>query len=346
MSMPRRAAAPTRGNSIKRRCKYSKAFGPDHPYIPLVLDELAACYYKQHKYAEAEPLLKKSLAIPEKTRGPDHPDVEVTLRNLAALYKDEGRYSDAEPLYKRSFGDGSSSPVIEIPNASGGSVLNFSAPLKQRNNLSLFLAATAELFELGEHRLDVELLAWLLFLRLGLLLRCGRHRSRQQRRARLLHRCRLLLCRLLDFQIEIDLRAQPERHRIERRQIRRVPVRAFADCLDGRFGGADEPHDLAVFELGVIAHEPEDRVRPVLTPRHRRVARPLLRLGLGQAHLWLGNVQPAIGIGLRCLDLLARQLPGEDRIETLDALRRIAIGNRFDLERMQMTQFGDLIERQ
>ena len=41
---------------------FEKAFGPDHPYIPLVLDELAACYYKQHKYAEAEPLLKKSLA--------------------------------------------------------------------------------------------------------------------------------------------------------------------------------------------------------------------------------------------------------------------------------------------
>ena len=67
-----------------------------------MLDELAACYYKQHKYAEAEPLLKKSLAIPEKTRGPEHPDVEVTLRNLAALYKDESRYSDAEPLYKRA----------------------------------------------------------------------------------------------------------------------------------------------------------------------------------------------------------------------------------------------------
>jgi len=56
----------------------------------------------QHNYAEAEALLKKSLAIREKTRGPDHPDVEVTLRNLAALYKGQGRNAEAEPLYRRA----------------------------------------------------------------------------------------------------------------------------------------------------------------------------------------------------------------------------------------------------
>jgi tetratricopeptide (TPR) repeat protein len=67
-----------------------------------VLDELASCYGAQHDYAEAESLLKKSLAIRERTRGPDHPDVEVTLRRLAALYKGQGRSADAEPLYKRA----------------------------------------------------------------------------------------------------------------------------------------------------------------------------------------------------------------------------------------------------
>jgi ATP-dependent DNA ligase len=38
-------------------------------------------------------------------------------------------------------------------------------------------------------------------------------------------------------------------------------------------------------------------------------------------------------------DLLARQLAGEDRIEALDALCRVAVGDGFDLERMQMAQF-------
>jgi tetratricopeptide (TPR) repeat protein len=67
-----------------------------------VLDDLAACYSKQRNYVEAEGLLKKALAIREKTRGPDHPDVELTLRNLAALYREQGRTAEAQPLYRRA----------------------------------------------------------------------------------------------------------------------------------------------------------------------------------------------------------------------------------------------------
>jgi Tetratricopeptide repeat len=39
------------------------------------LDQQARQLRKQGRYAEAEPLFKRSLAMLEKARGPDHPDV-------------------------------------------------------------------------------------------------------------------------------------------------------------------------------------------------------------------------------------------------------------------------------
>ena len=52
-----------------------KALGPDHPNVATSLNNLAELYRNQGKYAEAEPLYKRSLAIREKALGPDHPDV-------------------------------------------------------------------------------------------------------------------------------------------------------------------------------------------------------------------------------------------------------------------------------
>ena len=40
----------------------------------------------QGRYADAEPLYKRALAIYEKALGPDHPYVATTLNNLAVLY--------------------------------------------------------------------------------------------------------------------------------------------------------------------------------------------------------------------------------------------------------------------
>ena len=72
----------------------------------------------QRKYAKAEPLYKRALAIREKALGKDHPDVVYSLNdlgelfrtqdvvyslnNLAFLYKIQGKYAEAEPLYKRA----------------------------------------------------------------------------------------------------------------------------------------------------------------------------------------------------------------------------------------------------
>ena len=66
------------------------------------LNNLAVLYRNQGKYAEAEPLYQRSLAIWEKALGKDHPDVATSLNNLAVLYHNQGKYAEAEPLYQRS----------------------------------------------------------------------------------------------------------------------------------------------------------------------------------------------------------------------------------------------------
>jgi tetratricopeptide (TPR) repeat protein len=70
--------------------------------VALSLNNLASLYYAQGRYADAETLYTRSLAIREKVYGPDHPDVALSLNNLAELYRVQGRYPEAEPLYKRS----------------------------------------------------------------------------------------------------------------------------------------------------------------------------------------------------------------------------------------------------
>jgi CHAT domain-containing protein/tetratricopeptide (TPR) repeat protein len=79
-----------------------KALGPDHASVARTLNNLGALYQAQGRYAQAEPLYKRSLAIKEKALGPDHPDVALSLNNLAELYRAQGSYAEAEPAYKRS----------------------------------------------------------------------------------------------------------------------------------------------------------------------------------------------------------------------------------------------------
>jgi eukaryotic-like serine/threonine-protein kinase len=66
------------------------------------LSGLAAVYWSQQRYADVEPLWRRTLAEQERTLGPDHPDVAATLNNLGALYFMLGRYADALPLYERT----------------------------------------------------------------------------------------------------------------------------------------------------------------------------------------------------------------------------------------------------
>ncbi len=80
----------------------AEAFGPNDPRLAGALNNLALIYLAQGRYAEAEPLHKRVLAIAEKALGPNDPRLAVALNNLAELYHAQGRYAEAEPLYKRS----------------------------------------------------------------------------------------------------------------------------------------------------------------------------------------------------------------------------------------------------
>ena len=82
--------------------KVAKKFGAQDPRLATSLNNLAALYDTQGKYAEAEPLFRRSLAIWEMALGPEHPDVAQSLNNLAELYRAQGKYAQAEPLYQRA----------------------------------------------------------------------------------------------------------------------------------------------------------------------------------------------------------------------------------------------------
>jgi len=65
------------------------------------LEERVAKLWEESRYAEAEPLARRHLAILEKRLGPDHPDVATSLNNLAALLANQGDFAGARPLAER-----------------------------------------------------------------------------------------------------------------------------------------------------------------------------------------------------------------------------------------------------
>ncbi len=75
---------------------------PQHPGTARSLNSLALLYKAKGDYAQAEPLLKRALAIAEKALGPEHPGTATSLNNLAELCREKGDYAQAEPLYRRA----------------------------------------------------------------------------------------------------------------------------------------------------------------------------------------------------------------------------------------------------
>jgi tetratricopeptide (TPR) repeat protein len=79
-----------------------KAYGPDHPNVATVLNNLVVLLQATNRLGEAEPLYRRALAIDEESYGPDHPTVATDLNNLATLLYAMNRQGEAEPLMKRA----------------------------------------------------------------------------------------------------------------------------------------------------------------------------------------------------------------------------------------------------
>jgi len=67
-----------------------------HGDDPLILNDLGLVLDAEAKYAEAEPLAKRALAIDEKALGPENPIVATMAGNLALLLRRLGRDSEAK----------------------------------------------------------------------------------------------------------------------------------------------------------------------------------------------------------------------------------------------------------
>ena len=86
-------------------------------------------------FSEAEPLLRRALAIDEQSFGPNHPNVATSLANLANVLHKANRLSEAEPLLRRALTIAEKS---DVPHSGVATVLN---------NLGSLLQSTGQLGE-------------------------------------------------------------------------------------------------------------------------------------------------------------------------------------------------------
>jgi hypothetical protein len=87
-------------------------------------------------YSDAEPLMRRALAIDEASYGSDHPNVATALNNLAALLQATNRLAEAEPLMRRALAIDEASYGSDHPNVA-----------TDLNNLASLLQATNRLAE-------------------------------------------------------------------------------------------------------------------------------------------------------------------------------------------------------
>ena len=79
----------------------TQELGQHHPEVAIILSDLGSLYCLQSRYAKAEPLLRRALAIKRRTE-PTHLDTGHTLYQLAKLYKQKEKYSKADSLFQQS----------------------------------------------------------------------------------------------------------------------------------------------------------------------------------------------------------------------------------------------------
>ena len=102
----------------------------------VLLNWLGGSLYRLARWSEAEPLMRRALAIAEKSYGPGHPEVATDLNNLAVLLQDTNRLVEAEPLKRRALVIDEKSYGPDHPKVA-----------RDLNNLASLLQATNRLVE-------------------------------------------------------------------------------------------------------------------------------------------------------------------------------------------------------
>ncbi len=101
-----------------------------------LMNQLGQLLAAKGLYREAEPLMRRALAIDEASFGNEHPKVAIRLNNLAQLLQATNRLVEAEPLMRRALTIDESAFGNEHPNFS-----------RHLNNLAQLLKATNRLPE-------------------------------------------------------------------------------------------------------------------------------------------------------------------------------------------------------
>src|SRR5206468_1071647 len=99
-----------------------------------ICGNLGLWLFYQARHNQAEPLMRRSLSIDEKSYGPEHPDVATSLSNFAQLLLSTKRLEEAEPLMRRALAIDEKSYGPEHPNVARD-LNNLAALLKDTNRL-------------------------------------------------------------------------------------------------------------------------------------------------------------------------------------------------------------------
>lgn len=118
---------------FQRAVDLQATVGSESPEMATLLSSLARVNWTTGRYDEAEQLLKRSIAIGEKSLGPEHPSVGDWLSGLAHVYRDAGHNLEAELLFWRAITIGEKTLGAEHPTLAfwlnGLGVLYFNAGL-------------------------------------------------------------------------------------------------------------------------------------------------------------------------------------------------------------------------
>ena len=80
----------------------AERFGPENRLLPRVLVNLAGLYRTLGRYADAEAVYDRALAVAEASVGPDDPMLAMVLENYALLLRSTGRVAAADELEARA----------------------------------------------------------------------------------------------------------------------------------------------------------------------------------------------------------------------------------------------------